>query len=114
MHPLLVYYSQEARGYAAVALACAVGFLCFLDAVEGRRGALGWAVASAVALGCHYFAIFPVAIEAVILLARRGRAALPALAGVGVVGAGLLPLVLEQLGGGHSDNVTAGAAWRRA
>ena len=108
VHPLLVYYSQEARGYAAVALACAVGFLYFLDAVEGRRGALGWAVASAVALGCHYFAIFPIAIEAAILLARRGRAALPALAGVGVVGLGLLPLVLEQIGGGHSDNVTAG------
>ena len=108
MHPLLVYYSQEARGYAAVALACAVGFFYFLDAVEGRRGALGWAVASAVALGCHYFAIFPIAIEAAILLARRGRAALPALAGVGVVGLGLLPLVLEQIGGGHSENVTAG------
>ena len=108
VHPLLVYYSQEARGYAAVALACAVGFLYFLDAVEGRRGALGWAVASAVALGCHYFAIFPIAIEAAILLARRGRAALPALAGVGVVGLGLLPLVLEQIGGGHSENVTAG------
>ena len=77
MHPLLVYYSQEARGYAAVALACAVGFFCFLDAVEGRRGALGWAVASAVALGCHYFAIFPIAIEAAILLARRGRARCP-------------------------------------
>jgi mannosyltransferase len=108
VHPLLVYYSQEARGYAAVALACAVGFLCFLDAVEGRRGALGWALASAVALGCHYFAIFPVAIEAAILLARRGRAALPALAAVGVAGAALLPLVLEQLDGGHGDNVTAG------
>ncbi len=91
VHPLLVYYSQEARGYAAVALACAVGFLFFLDAVEGRRGALGWAIASAVALGCHYFAIFPIAIEAAILLARRGRAALPALAGVGVVGAGPAP-----------------------
>ena len=91
VHPLLVYYSQEARGYAAVALACAVGFFYFLDAVEGRRGALGWAVASAVALGCHYFAIFPIAIEAAILLARRGRAALPALAGVGVVGLGPAP-----------------------
>ena len=108
MHPLLVYYSQEARGYAAVALACAVGFLYFLDAIEGRRGALGWAVASAVALGCHYFAVFPIAIEAAILLARRGRAALPALAGVGVVGLGLLPLALEQIGGEHGDNVTGG------
>ena len=33
VHPLLVYYSQEARGYSAVALACAVGFLFFLDAL---------------------------------------------------------------------------------
>ena len=108
VHPLLVYYSQEARGYAAVALACALGFMYFLDAVEGRGGALGWAIASAVALGCHYFAIFPIAIEAAILLARRGRAALPAVVAVGVVGAGLLPLILQQLAGHHGDNVTAG------
>ena len=49
-------------------------------------------------------------IEAAILLARRGRAALPALAGVGVAGAALLPLVLEQLDGEHGENVTAGAS----
>ena len=110
VHPLLVYYSQEARGYAAVALACALGFLCFLDALEQRRRAsMWWALASAVALGCHYFAIFPVAIEAAILLARRGRAVLPALGGVALAGAALLPLLAEQLGGGHGDNVTAGA-----
>jgi mannosyltransferase len=102
VHPLLVYYSQEARGYSAVALACAVGFLCFLD---GR--AWGWAVASAVALGCHYFAIFPVGIEAVVLLARRRWAPVAA---VGVVGLGLLPLITEQLGGDHGENVTGGAA----
>ena len=108
VHPLLVYYAQEARGYAAVALACAVGFACFLDALEGRR-AMWWALASAVALGCHYFAIFPVAIEAAILLARRGRAALPALGGVALAGAALLPLLAEQIGGDHAGNVTAGA-----
>jgi len=62
-----------------------------------------------VALGCHYFAIFPVAIEALILLSRRGRSVLPALAAVGVAGAALLPLVISQLGGEHGDNVTAGA-----
>ena len=109
VHPLLVYYSQEARGYAAVALACAVGFLCFLDALEGRRrAAMWWALASAIALGCHYFAIFPVAIEAAILLARRGRAVLPALGGVALAGAALLPLLSEQVGGDHTDNVTGG------
>ena len=110
VHPLLVYYSQEARGYAAVALACAVGFLYFLDTLKGEAGGVRWALASAVALGCHYFAIFPIAIEAAILLWRRGRAVLPALAGVAVAGAALLPLVLEQLDGDHGDNVTAGAS----
>ena len=122
VHPLLVYYSQEARGYAAVALACALGFMYFLDAVEGRGGALGWAIASAVALGCHYFAIFPIAIEAAILLARRGRAALPALVGVGVVGAGLLPLdppaargrPRRQRDGRHPAGRARGRASRRA
>ncbi len=101
VHPLLVYYSQEARGYAAVALACALGFMYFLDGSAWR-----WALASAVALGCHYFAIFPVGIEAAILLWRRRYAAVAA---VGVVGAGLLPLLTEQLGGDHGENVTAGA-----
>jgi mannosyltransferase len=109
VNPLLVYYSQEARGYAAVALACAIGFLFLLDALEGKpRAAAWWALASAVALGCHYFAIFPVAIEAAILLARRGRSVLPALGGLTVAGAALLPLISEQIGGGHSENVTGG------
>jgi 4-amino-4-deoxy-L-arabinose transferase-like glycosyltransferase len=102
VHPLLVYYSQEARGYSAVALACAVGFLCFLD-----DRPLGWAIASAVALGCHYFAIFPVAIEAAILLWRGRRAAVAAIV---VVGAALLPLLHEQLRGDHADNVTQGVS----
>ena len=107
VHPLLVYYAQEARGYAAVALACAVGFGCFLDALAGKR-ALWWALASALALGCHYFAIFPVAIEAAILLARRGRAVLPALGVVALAGVALLPLLARQIGGDHTDNVTGG------
>jgi 4-amino-4-deoxy-L-arabinose transferase-like glycosyltransferase len=107
VHPLLVYYAQEARGYAAVALACAVGFGCFLDALAGKR-ALWWALASAIALGCHYFAIFPVAIEAAILLARRGRAVLPALRVVVLAGVALLPLLARQIGGDHTDNVTGG------
>jgi hypothetical protein len=108
VHPLLVYYSQEARGYAAVALACAVGFLYFLATLKGEAGGVRWALASAVALGCHYFAIFPIAIEAAILLRRRGRAVVPALAGVAAAGAALLPLLIEQLEGEHADNVTAG------
>lgn len=102
VHPLLVYYSQEARGYAAVALACALGFMWFLDGAAWR-----WALASAVALACHYFAIFPVGIEAAILLARRRYAPVAA---VGAAGLALLPLLTRQLGGDHSENVTGGAA----
>src|SRR3954454_2051986 len=100
VHPLLVYYSQEARGYSAVALACAVGFLCFLD-----DRPLGWAVGPAVALACHCFAISPVGMEAAILLwrGRRGTVAV-----VVVLGACLLPLLHEQLRGDHADNVTQG------
>jgi mannosyltransferase len=102
VHPLLLYYSQEARGYAAVALACALGFMWFLDGAGWK-----WAAASAVALGCHYFAIFPVAIEAVVLLWRRQWAPVALLA---VLGAALLPLLTQQLGGSHGENVTGGAA----
>jgi 4-amino-4-deoxy-L-arabinose transferase-like glycosyltransferase len=110
VHPLLVYYSQEARGYAAVALACALGFVYFLDVLGDRGGWPGWALASSVALWCHYFAIFPVTIEAAVLLFLRGRRALPGVATVAVVGAGLLPLVIEQIGGDHGGDVTGGVA----
>ena len=41
----------------------------------GRARGLGWGVASALALATHYFAIFPIALEALLLLRRRGRAA---------------------------------------
>src|SRR3954447_15082704 len=101
VHALLVYYSQEARGYAAVALACALGFMWFLDGAAWR-----WALAAAVALACHYFAIFPIGIEAAILLARRRFAPVAA---VGAAGLALLPLVAQQLGGDHGENVTGGA-----
>jgi hypothetical protein len=62
-----------------------------------------WGVASALALATHYFAIFPVALEALWLLWRRGRAAL---AGVWIVTwAGLLlaPLAIHQMSLGHAE-----------
>ncbi|MGZ8649532.1 MAG: glycosyltransferase family 39 protein [Solirubrobacteraceae bacterium] len=111
VNPLLVYYSQEARGYSAVALLCGLSLLFCLDALKGRgRSALlWWALTSALALGVHYFAVFPIALEALVLLVRRRREALPALALIGLAGAALAPLLLHQRGGSTADNVTAGA-----
>jgi mannosyltransferase len=104
--PMLIWYSQEARSYALLVLFGAASFLFFLRALDTRRGrdlAL-WAVASALALGSHYFAFFAVGIEAVwlaVALRDRWKVVLPALAAVGAVGASLLPLIAAQTNPNH-------------
>jgi hypothetical protein len=100
--PLLVWYSQEARSYALLALLGALSLLFFLRATRsGRRADLaGWAVASALALATHYFALFLVAGEAVWLLAvLRRRSVLAAVGVVGLTGLALLPTALAQQAG---------------
>jgi hypothetical protein len=104
--PMLIWYSQEARSYALLVLFGALSFLFFVRALDTRRGrdlAL-WALASAIALGSHYFAFFAVGIEAVwlaVALRDRWRALLPALAVVGAAGAALLPLIAAQANPDH-------------
>ncbi|MGE5408944.1 MAG: glycosyltransferase family 39 protein [Syntrophothermus sp.] len=105
-NPMLVWYSQEARSYALLILFGALSLLFFLRALDRRGGrdlAL-WALASAAALWSHYFAIFPVAIEAAwLIVALRGRLrqVAPAVAAVGVAGAALLPLLAAQVNPNH-------------
>jgi mannosyltransferase len=105
-NPMLIWYSQEARSYALLILFGAASFLFFLRALDTRRGrdlAL-WAVASALALGSHYFAFFAVGIEAVwlaVALRDRWKVVLPALAAVGAAGASLLPLIAAQTNPNH-------------
>jgi mannosyltransferase len=105
-NPMLIWYSQEARSYALLVLCCALSLYFFLRALDGGRGrdlAL-WALASALALCSHYFAFFPVAIEAVWLLVAlrsRLRAVLPALAAVLAAGLALLPLIAAQTNPTH-------------
>jgi hypothetical protein len=99
-NPLLVWYSQEARAYALLALLCAASFALFAQALDSPRPrtlAL-WAVASALALITHYFAVFVVAVEATWLLAARGtrRVVLAAVAGAAVLGIAALPVALAQ------------------
>jgi mannosyltransferase len=107
--PLFVWYSQEARAYALFVLMAALAMLCFLLAEREptRAHMAAFALTGSLALLTHYFAVFLLIPMALWLLydpsargrAPRRRAALPALAAIGVVGLALLPLISAQ--GGH-------------
>ncbi len=108
--PFLVYYSQEARSYALFALLVACSLWAFASALRGpsTRALAGWAIASALMLYTHYFAILPVAVEAAWLIAiiRPRRRALIALAVPVAAGISLLPLLLHQKSGASIDETT--------
>jgi 4-amino-4-deoxy-L-arabinose transferase-like glycosyltransferase len=101
-NPLLIWFSQEARSYALLALLGALATLVWLRALEhgegGRSARLAWGAIAAAALATHYFAIFLVAPQAIWLvvaapdLRRQAIAvALPVAAGVA-----LAPLAIVQ------------------
>jgi mannosyltransferase len=104
--PMLIWYSQEARNYALFGFLAAVSFLCFVRALEEQRGQRwlwGWALASALTLCTHYFALFLIVPQAAWLLLRRpGSRFDTVLAGgaIVVVGIALLPLLFIQHGRG--------------
>jgi 4-amino-4-deoxy-L-arabinose transferase-like glycosyltransferase len=106
VNPMLIWYSQEARSYALLVFFGAASLLFFARALrtrEGRDLAL-WALASALALCSHYFAVFAVGIEALWLLVAlrsRWRAVLPAVGGVAIVGLALIPLISAQVNPTH-------------
>jgi len=106
-NPMLIWYSQEARSYALLVFFGALSFLFFLRALDSRgrpRELALWALASALALGSHYFAFFAVGIEAAwlaVALRHRWKVVLPALAAVGAAGAALLPLISAQTNPNH-------------
>jgi len=104
--PMLIWYSQEARSYALLVFFGALALLFFARALRTRDGRdLGlWALASALALCSHYFAIFAVSIEAIWLLVAlraRWRVVLIAIGGVVAVGLALLPLISAQINPTH-------------
>lgn len=104
--PMLIWYSQEARSYALLVFFGALALLFFVRALRTGNGRdLGlWALASALALSSHYFAIFAVAIEAawlLVALRSRWRPVLLAVGGVVAVALALLPLVLAQIDPTH-------------
>lgn len=105
VNPMLLWYSQEGRAYALFALLCAISLLFCVRALRGgrRRDFTLWGVASALALATHYFAVFPLAAEVVLLLRRRGRASLAGLWIVGLAGLLLAPLAVHQMSIGHAE-----------
>jgi mannosyltransferase len=105
VNPMLLWYSQEARGYSLLALLTAAAALYFVRALDHgrRRDFTGWGIVSALALATHYFAIFPIVLEGVWLLWRRRRAALAGLWIVGLASLALAPLVVHQASLGHAE-----------
>ncbi|HVE68849.1 MAG TPA: glycosyltransferase family 39 protein, partial [Solirubrobacteraceae bacterium] len=103
VNPMLVWYSQEARAYALLALLGGVSlWLCLRARRSGSAGALvAWGVAAALTLLTHYFGIFVVAAEAALLAGafRRRPASLlavvPLLAATGAA--------LRALGSAQGD-----------
>jgi uncharacterized membrane protein len=105
VNPMLLWYSQEARAYALLVLLCAVSLLYCVRALRSgsRRDFVLWGVASGLALATHYFAIFPIAAEALWLLRRRGRDSAAGLGIVALFGLALTPLVVHQMSFGHAE-----------
>lgn len=108
VNPMLLWYSQEARSYALLVLLTALAALYFVRALNrtstaGRRDLVLWGVFSALALATHYFAIFPIALEAGWLLWRRRREAVAGLWIVLLTGLALAPLAIHQMSLGHAE-----------
>jgi len=100
-NPLLVWFSQEARSYALLALLGALSALLWLRALDkpaDMRRLLSWGAVAGLALATHYYALFLVAPQALWLLMRApgARQRMTALALPAATGLALAPLALSQ------------------
>jgi 4-amino-4-deoxy-L-arabinose transferase-like glycosyltransferase len=105
VNPMLIWYSQEARAYALLALLTSLSLLYFIRGLEhGRRRDLTlWGLVSGLALATHYFAVFPIVAEAAWLLYRRRREVARGLAVLAAFGLALAPLAIHQMSYGHAE-----------
>ena len=104
-NPLLIWYSQEARAYMLLVLLSALTVWCLV-----RSDVRGWALAAALALATHYFAVFVVVPEMVWLAgtrAGRSREVARSLLGVMLVAGALLPLAVVQAGGDRAAFISS-------
>ncbi|MGA8746104.1 MAG: hypothetical protein WB507_09590, partial [Solirubrobacterales bacterium] len=105
-NPMLIWYSQEARGYALLVFLAALSFLFFVRALRtrDRRDLTLWALSSALALCSHYFAFISVSVEAVWLLVSfrsSWRQLVVPIGAVAAVGLALVPLLRVQANPAH-------------
>ena len=106
VNPMLLWYSQEARELRPARLADGARGPLLRPRPpipRGRRDLTLWGVFSALALATHYFAIFPIALEAAWLLWRRRRQAVAGLWIVLLAGLALAPLAIHQMSLGHAE-----------
>jgi mannosyltransferase len=101
-NPFLVWYSQEARAYAMLVLLSACTLLAFAYARERPRASAValWALACALALLTHYYAVIIVVPEAAWMLYehRHSRAVQRGIGAIVLVGLALTPLAIRQSG----------------
>jgi uncharacterized membrane protein len=105
--PLLVWYSQEARSYELLVALGALALVAFAYARADPSPAVlaAWAVASALSLATHYYAVVAVLPQAAWLLLERPRSRVVriAVAAAAVCGLALLPLALSQVATGNES-----------
>jgi mannosyltransferase len=107
LNPLVVWYSQEARSYILAALFLTLSLAFLARSLERRdtRSLALWAVACALALCSHYFALFFVLPQAIWLLYSdpRSNRALAATGAIAAVAVALTPLAVAQQGEDRRD-----------
>ena len=106
VNPMMLWYSQEARAYALVALFGALSVLYWLRAERrgARRDFVWWGIWSGLAIGTHYFVAFPILAEAVMLLRRRGlRESLAGMAILAGCAIAVAPVAIHQTSLGHAE-----------
>jgi mannosyltransferase len=110
LNPYLIWYSQEARSYALMVLFAALALVYFARSLElsSPSSLAMWALASALALSSHYFAVFLIVPQALWLLLRDGsrRRAMLATAAIAPVGLALIPLAVTQESGDRRNGFT--------
>jgi mannosyltransferase len=104
-NPMLLWYSQEGRAYALLALFSALSLLWTIRAARSGRGRdfAWWGLFSGLALATHYFAVFPLVAEVLVLLRRRGRASWGGMAILGAFVVAIAPLAVHQMSIGHAE-----------
>jgi 4-amino-4-deoxy-L-arabinose transferase-like glycosyltransferase len=107
VHPLLIWYSQEARSYALATLLAGLGWLAFLGVLDrpSPRTVAWWAAATAAAASTHYSTVAFALVQGLWLLRARPAARRPLVAAAGALA--LLALALAPTAAMQNDGRTA-------